>query len=156
MKIRAARETDLECIGELYQVLFYEMALYQPESFSPAVQSREFLLSVIRGRDADILVAEEEGQVVGFALILLQETPLCSHLIPHRYAYLMDLLVEPGSRSRGAGAGLLDAARNWTVERELDYLELNVLSENIRAYALYRREGFQDARITMRWKPTYL
>ena len=70
----------------------------------------------------------------------------------HDYAYLMDLAVMPKYRGRGAGTLLLDAVQAWARANNLDYLELNVLSNNSGARRLYSRNGYEESSCTMRKK----
>ncbi len=64
----------------------------------------------------------------------------------------MDACVTESERSRGVGRLLIEAVKTWAEERRLDYVELNVLSNNRRAIALYEREGFTEEMRTMRCK----
>jgi len=74
-----------------------------------------------------ILVADHEGQIVGFAAV--------------KEGYLSFLYVHPDFHRRGIGRKLLRAsleiasAEPWTI----------VLSGNEAAIALYREEGFEEA-----------
>lgn len=150
MEIRTAQTSDIENINCLYKILFQEMHALQPSSFQSAQQDAAFLNGIIASADADILVASEQGKFLGFALVQKQCTPLYGCLVPHTFAYLMDLAVIPEARSRGVGATLISAVRRWACKRRLDYVELNVLHENTRAFQLYAREGFAPVMHTMR------
>lgn len=151
MQILTAQLTDLAGIQRLYATLFSEMAALAPKAYQPARQSLEFLLSILQREDCDILVAlQEDGTLLGFALLQQLQTPPYACLVAHRYAYLMDLIVRKESRKMGVGRALLSAAKQWAKDRRLDYLELNVLAQNPSARALYLQEGFEDAAVIMR------
>ena len=75
---------------------------------------------------ADILIYEEEGTVLGF--LGLQDS------------YIAGLFVEKASRSRGIGRLLLEAAKSGRQE-----LTLHAYAENTGAVRFYEREGFQTA-----------
>lgn len=150
MNIRAAVAADTDTICDLYDTLFQEMADLQPEYFQLARQSRGFLLSIIEAEDADILLAEEDGRLLGFALVQESSTPPLGCLIRHRYAYLMDACVVEEERSKGTGSYLVESVKTWAQRRNLDYVELNVLSNNDRAISVYQREGFEEEMRTMR------
>ena len=72
---------------------------------------------------ADILIYEEEGTVLGFL-----------------DSYIAGLFVEKASRSRGIGRLLLEAAKSGRQE-----LTLHAYAENTGAVRFYEREGFQTA-----------
>ena len=150
MPIRKAVPADLPDIQRLYKYLFADMAALQPDYIRAASQDEAFILSVIREEPSDILLACEEGKTLGFALVQLQRTPPYTCMVPHTYAYLTDLAVEPAARGRGLGRALLDAVKGWGRERGADYVELQVLRQNHGALRLYEREGFRDEMHTLR------
>jgi GNAT superfamily N-acetyltransferase len=86
---------------------------------------------------AEVLVAEDSGEVVGFALFF------------HNYStfrcrpglYLEDLFVTPEARGRGHGKALLLALARLAVERDCARLEWQVLNWNEPALGFYRSLG---------------
>jgi len=86
---------------------------------------------------AEVLLAEEAGEVVGFALFF------------HNYStfrgkpglYLEDLFVRPDYRGRGHGKALLLALARVAIERGCARLEWAVLNWNEPAIGFYRALG---------------
>ncbi|MER5351815.1 GNAT family N-acetyltransferase [Kitasatospora sp. NPDC002551] len=81
----------------------------------------------------ELLIAERDGEVVGFA-----------YLVPHwdGRVLLDNLHVRPGLTGGGIGRDLLAAARAHTAHRHPGTdLYLEVLQANTRAVAFYEREG---------------
>jgi GNAT superfamily N-acetyltransferase len=86
---------------------------------------------------AEVLLAEEKGQVVGFALFF------------HNYStfegrpgiYLEDLFVEPEYRGQGHGKALLVELARLAVERGCGRVEWVVLNWNEPAIQFYRSIG---------------
>lgn len=86
---------------------------------------------------AETLLAEDSGQVVGFALFF------------HNYStfagkpglYLEDLFVEPEHRGRGHGKALFQAVVRLAVERGCGRMEWSVLDWNEPAVRFYRALG---------------
>lgn len=149
--IRPATLQDLPQILELYRLLDEELVNLQPEFFCAAPREEEPLRRFIQAPDADFLVAEQEGAMVGLALVQYAGwTPAFSCVLPHRYASLNDLVVLPEKRCQGIGSSLLGAAKRWARDRRLEYLELNVLSQNSKAIELYEAHDFVEATRTMR------
>ena len=68
--IRPATAADLPSILALYRVLDEELVDLQPEFFCAAPREEEPLLQFIQASDADFLLAEQEGVVVGLALVV--------------------------------------------------------------------------------------
>lgn len=148
--MRKAAAKDVHIICSLYEILFREMAKLQPLHFQDAVQERSFLESVIANEHADILLAVLKEEIAGFALVQEKTTESFSCFLSHRYAYLMDLVVKPEARGKGIGTFLVNGVKEWARERNLEYMELNVLSENTNAIQLYEREKFQENMKIMR------
>jgi ribosomal protein S18 acetylase RimI-like enzyme len=88
-------------------------------------------------RQGVALVAEEEGEPVGFALANLGETN-------PRTAHLTDLYVRPEARRRGVGKELLAAVAAAARDAGLAHLTLEVGSDNAAARVVYDRLGFRE------------
>ena len=86
---------------------------------------------------AEVLLAEETGEVVGFALFF----PTYSTFAGRPGLYLEDLFVRPEHRGRGHGAALFRAVARLAVERACGRLEWAVLDWNEPALAFYRSRG---------------
>jgi GNAT superfamily N-acetyltransferase len=86
---------------------------------------------------AEVLIAEEGGEAVGYALFF------------HNYAtfsgkpgiYLEDLFVRPESRRHGHGRALLAALARLAIDRDCSRLEWVVLDWNTQAIDFYRSLG---------------
>ncbi|WP_455502127.1 N-acetyltransferase family protein [Gemmiger sp.] len=149
--IRPAGEQDVPAIIALYRELDSALVALQPEFFCEAPREEEEIRKVIRADDADFLLAERDGAVVGFALAAYAGwTPAYSCVLPHRYARLEDLVVGKAYRGQGIGGELLAAAKRWARNRRLEYIELNVLAQNESAVKLYESQDFVEATKIMR------
>lgn len=91
-----------------------------------------------RTAPADVLVAEQDGQVVGYVLVR-QAIPLPSHT---HVLQVDGLAVHPDSRGRGVGSALVGAAVAEARSRGARKLSLRVLATNSDAQRLYARCGF--------------
>ena len=90
--------------------------------------------------DATALVAELDGEIVGFCDLEFRQR--LNFLEPQ--AWIPDLIVSPQARSRGAGAALLARARELAAARGCFSLSLESASWRTRAHAFYEREGMAD------------
>jgi GNAT superfamily N-acetyltransferase len=86
---------------------------------------------------AEVLLAEEAGTVVGYALFF----PTYSTFRCRPALYLEDLFVEPTHRGKGHGKALLAAVARAAVERGCTRLEWTVLDWNEPAIRFYRALG---------------
>lgn len=93
------------------------------------------------GMPVRLLVADEAGEVVGYAYILTAMPPFWT---PRYVPQLVDLQVREDCRSRGYGSALVRAAEALIRAEGGTLLYLAVDPDhNPRALALYRRLGYQ-------------
>ena len=88
---------------------------------------------------AEVLLAEEGGRAVGFALFFQNY----STFLARPGIYLEDLFVEPASRGHGVGKALLKAVAKLAVERQCGRFEWAVLDWNEPAIGFYKSLGAQ-------------
>lgn len=148
--VRDAVPADRKAIAEIYRTLFEAMSNLQPQYIQAAEQDPDFILKIITESKKDILVAQCDVQLLGFALVLMTHTPPYRCFVPHPYADLLDLAVLPDARGNGLGTLLLQAVKGWAKAYGADYLELDALSNNQGAIRLYEREGFRECLKTFR------
>jgi GNAT superfamily N-acetyltransferase len=86
---------------------------------------------------AEVLLAEEAGAVVGFALFFHNY----STFVGKPGLYLEDLFVQPEYRGKGHGKALLTALARLAVERGCGRLEWAVLNWNEPSIRFYRSLG---------------
>lgn len=103
MIIRPAALNDTDRIAELYQQLFTLMADYQPDRWRPAQQDRGFIENAVTDEKFCLLVAETEGHIAGFAFAQTQVTSPYTCVVPRRFGYIFDIVVDPAVRGQGTG-----------------------------------------------------
>ena len=96
MTIRIATAGDINCIQQLYWELDADAAAFQPEHFVQAPRPEAYLLEIIAGEHSDFIVADVDGCVIGFALVMERETGGISCLVA------LPIRLYPGFR-RGRG-----------------------------------------------------
>lgn len=89
--------------------------------------------------DAVLLVAELEGQVVGFVFAAEREDYFTREVVAH----VEDLALAPEAEGRGLARGLMEAVESWARGRGRRRVSLNVWAQNRRAVGLYERLGYQ-------------
>lgn len=132
--IRPATPQDIPTIAELiralaeYERLSHEVVLREAELHEHLFGERRY---------AEVLLAEEGGQVVGFALFFHN----FSTFLARPGLYLEDLFVRPAHRGRGHGKALLRRLAQLALERGYGRLEWSVLDWNTPAIDFYRSLG---------------
>ena len=132
--IREARETDVTTILQLIRELAeYERLLHE------VVATEERLRENLFGprRHAEVLVAEVEGAVAGFALFFHNY----STFLGRPGIYLEDLFVRPEYRRQGIGTAFFRRLAQIAVERGCGRFEWAVLNWNEPALKFYRSLG---------------
>ena len=94
--------------------------------------SRESVASELENPVAWYVVAEEGGQLLGYAGM---------HAILDE-GYITNIATSPAHRRRGVADALLCALKACAAERELSFLSLEVRLSNAAAQGLYRKHGF--------------
>ena len=150
MIVRIATTEDILNISRLYDEFYKYNNSMQPSFCVAAKESGQYPQSVIDGTTGDIFVAETENGIIGFVHVEEDKTPPYPSVAQHRFACIVDLYVAPECRKRGVGKALLEKVKEWSYNRELEYLELFVLEENDIGKRFYKKEDFKAASSTMR------
>jgi GNAT superfamily N-acetyltransferase len=132
--IRTATSADVPAIARLIRGL----AEYEKLAHLVALDEERLRQHLFGPRPfAEVLLAEEDGRVVGFALFFHNY----STFLGEPGIYLEDLFVEPGYRGRGHGKALLLALARLALERGCGRLDWVVLDWNEPAIQFYRSLG---------------
>ena len=134
MQIRNASESDVALILRFIR----DLAVYEKlehKVVATAERVRETLFG--ERRYAEVIIAEDEGQPLGFALFFHNYSPF----LARPGIYLEDLFVKPEARGRGVGRALLARLAAIAIERQCGRLEWAVLDWNESAIGFYRRLG---------------
>ena len=151
MEVRVATLNDIEQLCHLFTEFFAYNATLQPDYCNASIESGEYPKTVINEDDADIIVAVDNGAIIGYIHIRESKTLPYEPIVQHKYAEIIDFMVSNSSRRRGVGLLLMDAAKEWGAKRNLDYIELFVLSNANEANAFYHKYGFEVKSHTMRF-----
>ena len=130
--IRPATPSDVPTIARLIRALAEYEKLAEKVSLKES-ELRQHLFG--SRRYAEVLLAEDAGRVVGFALFFHNY----STFLGKPGIYLEDLFVEPTHRGKGFGKGLLVALAKLAVERDCGRIEWSVLNWNEPSIQFYLR-----------------
>jgi ribosomal protein S18 acetylase RimI-like enzyme len=136
--IRQATDQDRKALHALYEGFFAElppMAHYLSVSLENELAAADEIVG-----EGLAFVAEEDGEVAGFALGRRREGTR---------GVLTDLYVRPESRRRGHASELTRAVVDALEERGATHIQLMVEVENAAARAVYDRWGFKERMLTL-------
>jgi GNAT superfamily N-acetyltransferase len=144
-EVRAAEGDEAGAIVPLYEWLF------APPGSKPGAwderRAEVALRQAIESHDSVVLVAEAEGDLIGF---ITGYQDLHSVRFGYR-AWVEDFAVDPERRSQGVGKALLDAAKAWACERGATHLELDSALARTDAHRFYEREGAEYKSYSFGW-----
>ena len=153
MITRIADRNDIKALQTLYFELENDAVQFQPEHFVHGNRDEAFFSMIFDSDDQDIIVAEQDGKIVGFAHVMILKQKKVPCLKPETVVYLQDLDVTEELRSQGIGAMLINACKDYGKEKAADFMRTQVFPQNTRGMKFYERAGFSEKMKTIE---TYL
>jgi ribosomal protein S18 acetylase RimI-like enzyme len=150
--IRRATPADLPTIGRLGALLVQLHHDFDAKRFIAATSQTAssyaaFLGTQLDEADVAVLVAQENGEVIGYAYAGLEGYDYMSFRGPAGALY--DIVVDPEHRGRGVGRLLLDAALAFLKSRGAPRVVLMTAEQNEPAQRLFTSAGFRPTMIEM-------
>ncbi len=122
--IKAASQPDFDALEDLDLASFDRFWHMSRDGLTEALEATSRSV---------LLVAEDEGKTVGYAIVGAQLGG----------AFLQRIAVHPEVEGRGIGSDLINAAEAWGRRAGARSMVLNVRPQNDRARRLYGRAGYQ-------------
>ena len=143
--MRAARPQELDRLAALWTLLaeHHAPALGLAPAPGTAFALRDHLAALLRDPDAVLLVAEADGQLVGFGCArVLRRPPIFAETARGE---IEALFVREGARRAGTGRAVAERLLAWLAERGLARAALQVASGNAPGQRFWRALGFTDS-----------
>jgi ribosomal protein S18 acetylase RimI-like enzyme len=103
---------------------------------------------MIDAQDIELIVAEENGELVGSGYARIEAA---KHYLQHQHhAYLGFMYVEPKHRGKGINKIIIEALKKWSLSKNVTELRLEVYYDNTAAVNAYEKAGFTKHIIEMR------
>lgn len=139
--IRTGKVEDAEVTLDIQRSVVSEgkyLIAYSEEFTKTPLQHREWIQSILENENETLIVAEKDGQVVGW--IVFESTQNRKRL-SHTGSFGM--LIRNDYRGNGIGKLLLQALLEWAEKNPVvEKVSLGVFSTNHRAISLYKKMGF--------------
>ncbi len=138
IRIRAAEAADAAAVVTLAHRIGREPGRWLlTTDWRDVAGERRYLKAVRRSPDAAVLVADDDGTIVGRLSIARDPHPASAHVAD------LGMMVAESHRRRGVGRALLEGAVAWSRAAGVRKLELHVFPWNEAALALYEAFGFE-------------
>ncbi|OQM73535.1 peptidase C39 family protein [Manganibacter manganicus] len=124
VEVRTARASDVDALAAIENAVFS----------GDRISRRSFRLLIER-ETAETLIAESDGRVAGYAIVLFRKGS--------GMARLYSLAVAPDFSGKGVGRILLGVAEEIAFAHGRMLLRLEVREDNLRAIAIYERAGYR-------------
>jgi len=142
LAIRIAIVDDLEALLSLWRELESVQRGYR--FYPPAADGESRIAAAFRAAiaedDGDILLASEDGEPIGMALVRLDHPSRSSD---ETAVEVMRVVVRSDQRGTGAGRALVETAEAWARDRGIRTLVAAIFMENEPSRAFWRRVGFR-------------
>jgi len=150
--MRNATSADVPVIGRLGALLVRTHHDFDAKRFIPATERTadgygSYLGSQLRNSDVIVLVAEEQGEVVGYTYAGIEGYDYMALRGPAGVLY--DIVVDPSHRGHGVGRRLLDATLAALAAKGAPRVVLSTAERNEPAQRLFARAGFRRTMIEM-------
>lgn len=153
--VRFARKEDYEAINALRAPVCALHSNGYPALFKPvfAKDHQERVLKMMEDPEQDVLVAEENGQLLGFAMVEYIKREETNSIYAVHEAHIVEIGVDETSQGKGIGTALIQAVKDAAKVRGCRSVQLDVWEFNKSALRFYEKLGFVTLRRKMEQVP---
>jgi ribosomal protein S18 acetylase RimI-like enzyme len=151
MKLRNAENKDIPRLGELLLQVLEVHHSARPDLFKSGATkyTNAELFEILKDENRPIFVAEENGEVVGYAFCILVQYKDSNILTDIKTLYIDDLCVDANVRGKGIGRSLYNFVVEYAKACGCYNVTLNVWADNKSALAFYEKIGLHKQKIGM-------
>ena len=140
--VRHATRADAAKVAEFAVALFELHAGWNPRRFTQiATRDGAERFYGDRAENGSVLVAEVDGQVVGFAYFEYEPTLYVE--LATKVLWLHDIYVDPDVRGKHVGSALIAGVRDEAKRRGASKVLLSVAVQNAEGHRLFAANGFE-------------
>lgn len=145
--IREASITDYNVLSEIFSELDELHRINHPELYvkpDNIPRTPEYISELINNEDMALFVAETDSKVIGLAecrILASSDFPIFKK---RKWVQLDSLAVKAEYKNCHAGSLLLKRVIEWSRQKKINRIELNVFAFNEGAVKFYSNKGFKD------------
>lgn len=149
--LRRALGDDLPRMVEIWMEMMREHERFDNRlvlTSNAASSYQNYLLMHIRSPKSIVVVAEDEGRIVGFCCAYM-----CANLPmfqPSEFGYISDLAVDGACQRQGLGSQILDYVTEWFSRYAIRCIQLQVYSNNEQGKQFWSSKGYKPF-VERRW-----
>lgn len=146
--VRFAKEEELERINEIRKMVNDVHVDGRPDIFKGGFEEnlRDYIYEIWKAENKDIIVAERDGVICGFACIQIVDKPENPFMNARRYVDVDEFGVDEKFRRQGVATEMIEFIREDAGKRGINRVELNMWEFNEGALAFYESVGFRTYR----------
>lgn len=146
--VRFAKEEELERINEIRKMVNDVHVDGRPDIFKGGFEEnlRDYIYEIWKAENKDIIVAERDGVICGFACIQIVDKPENPFMNARRYVDVDEFGVDEKFRRQGVATEMIEFIREDAGKRGINRVELNMWEFNEGALAFYESVGFHTYR----------
>ena len=145
IEIIRAEEKHVTAIGKLWWefMMFHQNLdhIFTPREGATISFEENQVRRLMKSEDGMVLVAVDNGKVVGYSLSEIRVPNPGFHR--EKYGYIDDTAVTASHRRRGIGRIMLVEIMNWFRSKKIRRVELNTAAQNVLANSFWRKQGFE-------------
>ncbi|MGG2088410.1 GNAT family N-acetyltransferase [Priestia aryabhattai] len=142
--MKISRTFDADKIAKLNQPVHQLPVELYPQHFQTYDfhQVHEFFKKVMKNDRFIFLLAEEEGQHVGFAWLEIKQYSETVFKKTYKSTYVHQLNIAEHYKNKGFGSSLMKEIYSIARAKDINTIELDYWSDNTIAESFYEKEGF--------------
>ena len=142
--VRFAGEEDVDQVNRLRKQVNDLHVAGKPEVFKPGFcdELRDYIHVILKDPQKGIVVAEQQGNILGFAVLNHIVRPENPFMFERDYLDIDEFGVDENSRRQGIAGAMIRYIRDYAREKGYRRLELNMWEFNRGALAFYEAAGF--------------
>ena len=148
MIVRFAKENELGRVNELRKQVNDIHVEGKPEVFKPGFgqELRDFVNVIWNDPEQEIVVAEDDGVICGFAVLHHINKPENPFMKERDFIDIDEFCVDKDHRRKGAASEMVSFIKKFAREKGFKRIELNMWEFNQNALAFYEAAGFKTFR----------
>lgn len=148
MIVRFAKESELDRVNELRRQVNDIHVEGKPDVFKPGFgqELRDFVKVIWNDPEQEIVVAEDDGVICGFAVLHHINKPENPFMKERDFIDIDEFCVDKDHRRKGAASEMVSFIKKFAREKGFKRIELNMWEFNQNALAFYEAAGFKTFR----------